>query len=109
MFRRHHCAFDWFVLTLEVITDICHRYPFYTWLFADIFNQPAKKIKVRAPPNYLIRTKGGSPFQHKNHVWMPADIRVNGHRKAEVVILPVEVIEMISPEILHIPGINPAM
>ena len=109
MFGRHHCAFDWFVLALEVIADICHGYPFHTWLFADIFNQPAKKIKVRAPPNNLICTKGGSPFQHENRMWMTADIGMNSDWKAKIVILPVEVIEMVSPEILHIPRINPAM
>ena len=109
MFRRHHRAFDCFVLPLEVITDICHGYPFHTWLFADIFNQPTEKIELKAAPNYSICSKRDSPFQHENYMWMPTDIRMDGHRKAEVVILPVEVIKVVPPQVLHISGINPAM
>ena len=109
MFRRHHRAFDWFVLALEVIADICHGYPFHTWLFADIFNQPIETIELRAAPIHLVRTDRDSPFQHENHMWVTADIGMNSDWKAEIVIFPVEVIEMVPPQILHIPRINPAM
>ena len=34
---------------------------------------------------------------------------MNRHRKAEIIVLPVEVIEVVPPEILYIPGIDPAM
>ena len=68
-----------------------------------------RRLSLKLLPNYLVCRKRDSPFQHENYVWMPADIRMNGHRKAKVVILSVEVIKMIPPQILHIPGINPAM
>ena len=68
-----------------------------------------RRLSLKLLPNYLLCRKRDSPFQHENYVWMPADIRVNGHWKAEVVILSVEVIKMIPPQILHIPGIDPAM
>ena len=50
-----------------------------------------------------------SPFQHENHVRVSTHVRVNGHRKAELVILSVEVIEMISPQIFNVSWIYPTV
>ena len=34
---------------------------------------------------------------------------MNGHREAKILLLPIKVIEMIAPQILHIAGIHPAV
>lgn len=49
------------------------------------------------------------PFQHEYDMWMAANIWVDGHWKAEVVIFAIEIIKMIPPEIFYILRIYPAV
>ena len=40
---------------------------------------------------------------------MTANVRMDSHRKAEFIILPIKVVEMVPPQIFHIPWVNPAV
>ena len=40
---------------------------------------------------------------------MPAYIRVNGHREAEIVVFPVEIVKMISPQRLDDLWVHPSV
>ena len=42
-------------------------------------------------------------------MWVSTHVGVNGHRKAELVILSVEVIEMISPQIFNVSWVYPTV
>ena len=88
MLGRQHCALGRLSLALEIITDVLHLHPLDARLAADVLDQS---------------------LQHENHVRMAADVRVDGHREAKVVVFPVEIIEMISPQVLNILWVHPAM
>lgn len=49
------------------------------------------------------------PLQHEYHMWMPANIRMDRHWEAEIIIIPVEEIKMVPPKILNVLRIDPAM
>ena len=53
--------------------------------------------------------KGNIPLMHQNHMRSPANIRMNRNREYKLIILPVEIIEMIPPNILNIPRIHKPM
>ena len=40
---------------------------------------------------------------------MAAHIGMDSHREAEFIVIPVEVVEMISPEIFNVSRVDPAM
>ena len=88
MLGRQHCALWRLSLALEIITDVLHLNPLDAWLAADVLDQS---------------------LQHENHMWMAADIRMDGHRKAKVVVLSIEIVEMISPQVLNVFWVHPAV
>lgn len=51
----------------------------------------------------------GLPLQHEDNMWMPAHIRVDGHREAEVVVLAVEIIKVVPPEFFDVFWVHPAV
>lgn len=53
-----------------------------------------------------IRSEGYLPLMHKKHMRPPTHIRMDRHRERELVILSVEVIEVIHPNLLDIPWID---
>ena len=40
---------------------------------------------------------------------MPAHVRVNSHREAKIVVLAVEIIKVVSPQLLDVFGIHPSV
>ena len=40
---------------------------------------------------------------------MPGNIGVDGHRKNKVVMFSVEIVEMITPQVFHVPGVDPSV
>jgi hypothetical protein len=107
-FLRHwkHRSLYRFVLRLEVIHHLSHRHPFDSLMLADILNQL---------------------LMHQQDMRSPRNIRMNSHREDELVIFPIEVIEVIlfcrnqqkakpstesstcPPQIIHNLTVNPAM
>lgn len=49
------------------------------------------------------------PFKHEYYMWMPTNVGMDCHWKAKIVILPVEEVKVISPEIFNVFRINPAV
>lgn len=49
------------------------------------------------------------PFVHHQHLRMPGDIGVDGDGEDELIVLPIAVIELIAPDILHVTGIDKPM
>ena len=88
MFCRQHRSLRRLILALKVITDVLHLHPLDARLAADILDQS---------------------LQHENHMWMTTDVRVDGHREAEIVILPIKEVKMISPQVLNVFWIHPAV
>lgn len=43
---------------------------------------------------------------HQQHMWSPRHIRMNGNGKDELVVLAVEIVEMVPPDILHISRVD---
>ena len=76
MLRRQHSPLWRLILALEIIADVFHLHPLDTRLATDVLDQS---------------------LQHENHVWVAADVRMDRHGEAEVVIFPIEKIEMVSP------------
>lgn len=60
-----------------------HCNPLDTFMFVDVFDQA---------------------LMHEQSMRTTRSIRVDGHGEDELVVLPVEVIEMISPDIFEIPA-----
>lgn len=49
------------------------------------------------------------PFEHEDDVRMAGDVRVHGDGEDEVVVLAVEVVEVVAPELLDCFGVDPAV
>ena len=88
MLGRQHCALGRLSLALEIIADVLHLHPLDARLAADVLDQS---------------------LQHENHMRMAADVRMDGHWEAKVVVFPVEKIEMISPQVFNVLWIHPAV
>lgn len=88
MFRRQHRPLWRLILALEIITDVLHLHPLDARLAADILDQS---------------------LQHENYMWMTADVRMDSYREAKIVVFSIEEIEMISPQILDVLWIHPAV
>ena len=65
-------------------------------------------INLRLVSIFQIQiTSHSSPFQHQNNMRMPGYIRVYRYRITKIVLLSVEEIEMISPQLLHSLRVHP--
>lgn len=42
-------------------------------------------------------------------MWMAADVRVHGYREHEFFFLAVEVVELVFPQVLNVPWVDPAV
>lgn len=56
-----------------------------------------------------IRELCGLPFMHQNSMRPARDIWVDRNRKDKLIILPVEIVKMVPPDILNIAGIHEPM
>ena len=57
----------------------------------------------------IVQSCQGLPLQHEYDMWMSADVWVNCDWKAELLVFPVEIIEMVSPEVFYVSRINPTV
>ena len=49
------------------------------------------------------------PLQHQQNLWVTADVGMDGHRKAKVVVFSVEIIKVVTPQIFHVARIDPSV
>ena len=114
MFCRHHRALLRLVLALEVIANVGHCHPLHSWLGADILDQSGKLVStitilVRSAKRRRKSGERDLPLEHKDGMRVSANIRMNRHGIAKVIVLTVKVIEVVPPEILDVFRINPAV
>ena len=88
MLSRQNRPFGRLILALEIITNILHLHPLHARLTTDILNQS---------------------LQHEDDVWMAADVGMDRHREAEIVVFPVKVIKVVSPQVLDVLWVHPAV
>lgn len=69
-----------------------------------MFNKPVKGQSYSAQ-SYHHNT----PFMHQQHMRPSRNIRVDSNREDKLIILAVEVVEMVAPDILHVPRVDKAM
>ena len=49
------------------------------------------------------------PLQHENNMWMPTDVRMYGDWKAKVIVLAIEIVKMVAPQIFDVLRVHPTM
>lgn len=67
---------------------------------------------ILAPRQYLSSKESRllhSPFQHHQRVRVSTDVRMDCHRINEFVVLPIEVVELIEPQLLNVSRIDPTV
>jgi hypothetical protein len=53
--------------------------------------------------------KSREPLMHKNYMRSSRNIRMYGHWKHEFIVFSVEVVEVVHPDLLDIPWVDPSM
>lgn len=90
---------------LEIIRQLLHGDKLYAIVLLEVLNE-SSHVSPRFNDNLL---EGKIPLMHQNHMRPPTNIRMNRNREYKLIILPVEIIEVIPPNILNISRIHKPM
>lgn len=85
---RQQSALGVWVLALKVVADLLHGDPLDALVLVDVLNQP---------------------LVHEQDMGAARDVGVDGDGKDELVVLAVEVVEVVPPDVLDVPGIDPSV
>lgn len=113
----HHCAFLWFFPLLELVYHFCHLLNVSIeniWFRSHTVTHSTPSCELicsisRSCINSTCGCPTKSAFSTIPWFLLTRNIRMNSHRKNELIILPIEIIKMISPKRFHRSCINPAM
>jgi len=85
--RRHNSAFLRLILRLEIIAHLLHGDPLDALVAVDVVDDA---------------------LVHEQDVWATRNVRVDGHGEDKLVVVGIEVVEVVLPDVLDVARVRPA-